>query len=48
MKPLSERDENSGLRHDWNPGFSVGMKPLSERDENNWFSKLALDKTNVT
>jgi len=35
MKPLSERDENSGGSKPWPQDIQdVGMKPLSERDEN--------------
>jgi len=35
MKPLSERDENTGTpRIAASRSFWVGMKPLSERDEN--------------
>jgi len=35
MKPLSERDENTGAHPvDTLKPTNVGMKPLSERDEN--------------
>ena len=37
MKPLSERDENTGAHPvDTLKPTNVGMKPLSERDENRY------------
>jgi len=49
MKPLSERDENSGHLYRNTPNYcvQVGMKPLSERDENVASLSAPLNLSNI-
>jgi len=48
MKPLSERDENSGFLDLTGVNRkAVGMKPLSERDENGVQANTYLDNLGI-